>query len=75
MSDPVMTCLLSPHSRMMSWSTTSCRDLPGLKEAPRISDEEADQIAQMLNDAKRPLILAGRGVTLATCGGKTRRRW
>lgn len=40
-------------------------DLPGLRETPRISQEEAEKTAGILNKASQPLILAGQGITLS----------
>ena len=40
-------------------------DLPGLRDTPRVSQEEAQKTAGILNNATRPLILAGQGVTLS----------
>ena len=44
-------------------------ELPSRAARPTVSPEELDHAAEILNTAKRPLILAGRGVTLSGATG------
>jgi len=44
-------------------------ELPSRTPRPTVSPEELDHAAEILNTAKRPLILAGRGVTLSGATG------
>ena len=50
---------------MMDWSHEHCRAIRSYNPCPDIEPEDIDEVAQMLESAKKPLIIAGHGVMIA----------
>ncbi|MDE6267170.1 MAG: biosynthetic-type acetolactate synthase large subunit [Muribaculaceae bacterium] len=50
---------------LTEWSHEQCRFIRSYNPTPEIPEEDINEIAGILNNAERPLILAGHGITIA----------
>ncbi|MDE7156202.1 MAG: acetolactate synthase large subunit, partial [Muribaculaceae bacterium] len=50
---------------MMDWSHERCRAIRSYDPCPKINPQDIDEVAQLLETAKKPMIIAGHGVMIA----------
>lgn len=53
------------QNELMDWHHTTCRFIRSYNPAPEVPDATIFEIASILNSAKKPVIIAGHGVTIA----------
>lgn len=53
------------QTEQMSWSYTPCNYLRTYEPRPQPESKTIEEVARLLNGAKRPLILAGHGITIS----------